>query len=174
MRALPVLLFRHCPVCGGRCAAEGQLPLSQGMRAMELNLDEPARLVETLSLHLLLALIELLPYKQFVCRRCGHEFRLASQTTREMLYGMLTSMRPVTAPPPPSTRPVNSPVAGPKPRRPAGKAASESPAAARTRAAKRPAAEVPRPAEEKEVPPDWTPYHLDSDMDTLFDQFKEE
>jgi hypothetical protein len=24
------------------------------------------------------------------------------------------------------------------------------------------------------MPPDWEPYHLDSDMDAIFDQFKEE
>ena len=97
MRPQHVLLSRRCPVCGGCSNAEGKLPLSQGIRTLELNLDEPAMLVETLSMHLLLALVELLPYKQFACQRCGHEFRMASQTSRELLYGLLTSMQPVTA-----------------------------------------------------------------------------
>jgi hypothetical protein len=159
--------------------AEGKMPLSQGMRAMELNLDEPARLVETLSLHLLLALVELIPYKQFACTRCGHEFRMASQTSREMLYALLTSMQPVVAPPPPSTLPVNA--APPSAPKRATRAPPKTMPAALTPQALAPAKGKQRPAPTpakttrgKPEAPDWTPYHLDSDMDALFDQFKEE
>lgn len=179
MRPQHVLLSRRCPVCGGRSGAEGKLPLSQGIRTLELNLDEPALLVETLSLHLLLALVELLPYKQFLCGRCGHEFRMASQTTREMLYAMLTSMQPVTAPPPPSSQPINARPASVK-RRPAGATGKLLPGMVTGKSTPdtvkaRSVAAVPKkPVEPLPGSPDWTPYHLDSDMDALFDQFKEE
>jgi hypothetical protein len=175
MRPQHVLLSRRCPVCGGRSNAEGKLPLSQGIRTLELNLDEPVVLVETLSMHLLLALVELLPYKQFACQRCGHEFRMASQTSRELLYGLLTSMQPVTAPPPPAPP---GAVAAPKRRVapvvksfPDGVPATAKPDTGKSRA--RPAMSK-KPAEPQPGSPDWTPYHLDSDMDALFDQFKEE
>ena len=178
MRPQHVLLSRRCPVCGGRSRAEGKIPLSQGMRTMELNLDEPAHLVETLSLHLLLALVELLPYKQFACQRCGHEFRMASQTSRELLYSMLTSMQPVAAPPPPSAQPINVVPAIPKRRSaPVVMTLPDSAAvqpAAPAKPKPRPSAALPKPAKPQPGSPDWTPYHLDSDMDALFDRFKEE
>jgi hypothetical protein len=179
MRAQHVLLSRRCPVCGGRSGAEGKLPLSQGMRTMELNLDEPARLIETLSLHLLLALVELIPYKQFACQRCGHEFRLASQTSREMLYAMLVSMQPVAPPSAPAKTPVNAPPAPARQvaQKPKGMPAALTPqalAAPKGKAKSRVGVQEPKPVPGKQMPPDWQPYHLDSDMDALFDQFKEE
>jgi hypothetical protein len=178
MRAQSVLISRRCPACGGRGEAEGKMPLSQGMRTMELNLDEPARLVEMLSMHLLLALVELIPYKQFTCQRCGHEFKLASQTSRDMLYAMLVSMQPIEAPVPVAKAPVNA--RGPNTRAPATAKTKSMPAALTHQALAPPKskARAAPPARKQPVeqvpPPDWKPYHLDSDMDALFDQFKEE
>lgn len=175
LRTQEVLLTRRCPVCGGRSEAVGKMPLSQGIRTVELNLDEPARLVDTLSLHLVLALVELLPYKQFGCRRCGHEFRLASQSTRSMLYDMLVSMQPI-APASASKSSDDRPLPPARSRIAAPKVVSAPPleVPSKPRAKARPKVEPPPPPpSEKETSPDWTPYHLDSDMDALFDQFKD-
>lgn len=172
MRAHEVLLIRRCPVCGGRGEAIGKIPLSQGIRTVELNLDQPARLVEELSLHLLLALVELLPYKQFECRRCGHEYRLASQGSRALLYEMLVAMRPVDANPPGAqAKTGRSPQARPKQPKVAEAPLAATPA---PRAQPRPQpTQAPATAKPQETPPDWTPYHLDTDLDELFDQFKD-
>ena len=179
LRPQHVRLSRRCPVCGGRSYAEAKLPISLGIRAMELNLDEPAQLVESLSLHLLLALVELLPYKQFACTRCGHEFRLANQTTHNMVYSLLTSMEPVAATKPPSASLLSPTTAThAKPVRPV---AQESEQAGPIRTAKTKPVAKPKTKQQpasKPGGPDWTPYHLDSEidpeMDNLFDQFKEE
>jgi len=178
MRPQHVLLTRRCPVCGGRSHAEGKLPISQGLRVMEFNLDEPASLVESLSLHLLLALVELIPYKQFACQRCGHEFQLASRAARDILHTMLTTMQPVQAPPPPAPAPAN--VRKVVAKRRAAPSPERMPAALTQQALAQPANNKPaerreaKPVPGKPAPPDWKPYHLDSDMDALFDQFKEE
>jgi hypothetical protein len=174
LRTQEVLLTRRCPICAGRSEAVGKLPLSQGIRTVELNLDEPARLVKELSLHLLLSLVELLPYKQFACRRCGHEFRLASQSTRAMMYDVLVSMQPVA--PALAPKPSETPMFAPRPRGAPAKVQNVPPpeVVAPARAKARPKAEPEAPSRQpRETPPDWTPYHLDSDMDALFDQFKE-
>lgn len=173
-RTQHVRLARRCPVCGGRSHADAKLPLSQGIRTLELNLDEPAHLVETLSLHLLLALVELLPYKQFACQRCGHEFKLTNQTTRSMVYSLLTSMEPVAAAKPP---PLPSDKAKPATKaRPASEPALGEPVAPAPRPRPKTAPKPTGPAAPapKRGGPDWTPYHLDQGMDALFDQFKEE
>ncbi len=175
MRTQPIRLSRRCPVCGGRSHAEAKMPLSQGIRAVELNLDQPAHLAETLSLHLLLALVELLPYKQFTCQRCFHEFRLASQTTRQVLFGLLSSMEPV-APPRPQPVPEAKRPSLPSPKPPTVKE-FKSPVVRPKAPAQRPQPAPPgqaTPAAPAPGGPDWTPYHLDQDLDALFDQFKEE
>lgn len=96
MRPRPTLLTKTCPYCGGRSHAEAKLPVPANIPGMEFNLDNLAVLVEKQSLSLLLALVELLPYKTFVCRKCHGEFRMHSGSTKEMVHAMLSSMRPIT------------------------------------------------------------------------------
>ncbi len=89
------LLRKSCPACGGTAAAEAKLPLSAGSRPAELDLDDPAGLAARLGLGELLALVELVPYKRFECRACGHGFRLANQTAKDMALAMLGALQPV-------------------------------------------------------------------------------
>jgi hypothetical protein len=95
MRARSIHLSRTCPVCGGRGTAEAKLPMSAHRKAPEFDLDDMAGLVKSQSLSLLLALVELLPYKLFACVACATEFRMESQSTKELVQAMLTSMQPV-------------------------------------------------------------------------------
>ena len=128
MRSRPILLSKTCPYCGARSIAEAKLPTPTNITAsVEYNLDNLGALVEAQSLNALLALVELLPYKTFVCRKCQGEFRLESTSTKELVHAMLTSLQPViparkptqpplprrrSAPPPkPRTEPVKSPPA---------------------------------------------------------------
>lgn len=98
MAARAVWLRKHCPKCGGAARAEAKLPGSPGPRPTEFDLDDLSALADKHSLGLLLAVVELLPYKQFSCGSCGQEFRLANDTAKEMVIGMLAAMRPVSEP----------------------------------------------------------------------------
>ena len=93
------LLIKGCPSCGGTASAEAKLPLSADSRPVELDLDNLADLAARLSLGQLLALVELVPYKQFECKACGHSFRLANQTAKDMVLAMLRAMQPVAPAP---------------------------------------------------------------------------
>lgn len=104
MRARSIHLTKTCPVCGGRGAAEAKLAMSAHRKAPEFDLDDMAGLVEAHSLSLLLALVELLPYKQFACGRCDAEFKLESNATKPLVQAMLVSMQPVV----PSGKPANA------------------------------------------------------------------
>jgi predicted RNA-binding Zn-ribbon protein involved in translation (DUF1610 family) len=95
MRPHSTLLSKTCPVCGARAIAEAKLPIPANTPKAEFNLDEIGSLVEKQSLSLLLALVELLPYKTFVCAKCGAEFRLENRSVKDMVHSMLTSMRPI-------------------------------------------------------------------------------
>jgi len=73
---------------------------------------------------MLLALVELLPYKQFECPRCGYNFRLTNETAKDMVVAMLAALRPIASerlcPPPKSrlgvtpARPAPKRLSGPK------------------------------------------------------------
>lgn len=95
MRTRPALLRKTCPFCGGGSYAEAKLPVPANLPAVEYNLDELATLVEKESIGLLLALVELLPYKNFTCRKCQREFMLESRSAKELARAMLASMKPV-------------------------------------------------------------------------------
>jgi hypothetical protein len=112
MRTRPILLSKTCPYCGGRSVAEAKLPVPANLPMIEYNLDHLDRLVETQSLGLLLALVELLPYKNFSCRKCQGEFRLESASTKELAHAMLASLRPVL----PEIKPSKKAPAKPVPR----------------------------------------------------------
>jgi hypothetical protein len=170
-------LYKYCPACGGRARAEAKLPLAHAQRPEEYNLDDLGTLVERQTIGFLLALVELLPYKVFTCRKCGHEFQLQNRAAKDLVYSMLAAMQPVAAAlspaqaarrrqtvrlPPPGAMP--APVTRAKPVRPA----------ASTRPKRPPAPQVPVPPVQPTHPPDWEPYHLDNDMDDIFDQFTEE
>lgn len=105
MRTRPIVLSKTCPYCGARSKAEAKLPVPANMPAVEFNLDNLGALIQKQSLSLLLALVELLPYKTFACRKCGHEFRLESRTARELVGAMLGSMQPAPAIKPPAPAP---------------------------------------------------------------------
>ncbi len=109
MRTRPALLRKACPFCGGGSYAEAKLPVPANLPAVEYNLDELATLVEKESIGLLLALVELLPYKNFICRKCQREFMLESRSAKELARAMLSSMKPViqnVEPRPSMARPV--------------------------------------------------------------------
>ena len=89
-------LRRHCPRCGGVARAEGKMPGFPGPRPPVFDLDDLGRLAQRHSLGMLLALVELLPYKQFECTHCGYGFRLANETAKDMVVAMLAALRPVT------------------------------------------------------------------------------
>jgi hypothetical protein len=112
MRNRPILLSKTCPACGARSKAEAKMPVSANLPGVEFNLDHLGQLVQKLSLSELLALIELLPYKNFVCTKCQAEFRMESRTAKELAGAMLTSMLPVRAQAPGNAKP---PAATPKP-----------------------------------------------------------
>jgi DNA-directed RNA polymerase subunit RPC12/RpoP len=94
MRTRSILLSKTCPYCGARSRAEAKLPIPANSPAIEMNLDHLAALVEKQSLSMLLALVELLPYKTFACAKCGAEFRLESRSGKELVGAMLGSMQP--------------------------------------------------------------------------------
>ncbi len=143
MRSRPTLLRKTCPFCGGPSFAEAKLPVATSLAAVEFNLDNLGALVESQSISLLLALVELLPYKNFVCRKCHSEFRMESRAGKEMVHSMLATMKPVI----PEARPMR-----PKPRpRPAAKPPAP--------AIKPPTPETPSQTEEWEA----------ESLDTLFD-----
>lgn len=112
MRTRSILLSKTCPYCGARSVAEAKLPIPANLPSVEYNLDRLDKLVETQSLGLLLALVELLPYKIFVCRKCSGEFRMESASTKEMAKSMLASMRPII----PEKKPKKAQPPKPRPR----------------------------------------------------------
>jgi hypothetical protein len=129
MRARPTMLRKTCPFCGGPSFAEAKLPVASNLPTVEYNLDDLGALVENQSLSMLLALVELLPYKNFVCRKCHGEFRMESRTGKELVRSMLATMKPVipetrktrqkpgpaAAPiPAPSHKPLEPPTPAPK------------------------------------------------------------
>lgn len=89
------ILRKACPACGAESVAEARLPISAGVRPVELNIDQPGVIGEQLGVGQMLALIEVIPYKLFRCRNCKHEFKLASQVAKSLLIGLLGSMQPV-------------------------------------------------------------------------------
>lgn len=127
MRPHSTLLSKTCPVCGARSTAEAKLPIPANMTKAEFNLDDIGTLVEKQSLSLLLALVELLPYKTFACAKCGAEFRLENHAAKELVHTMLSSMRPIL----PQARPGKAPARRPAPPR-ARPEAPPSPTAAQT------------------------------------------
>lgn len=96
MATRAVQLRKVCPRCGDGARAEGKLPGFPGPRPSVYDLDDLPRLAARHSLGTLLALVELLPYKQFHCFRCGHSFRLENAAAKEMALGMLAALRPVS------------------------------------------------------------------------------
>lgn len=167
MRARTVGLVKRCPACGGRAYAEAKLPLNSSLQPLDFNLDDIAGLVERQSLGLLLALIELLPYKNFECTACRYEFRLENRTAKTMVRAMLDGLQPVAPDAPaPRRRSTPLPVTPDHPDRPAAPTPAPRP---RPAAPRIPAPSIPPPT----PAPEWEPYHLESDMDTLFDQFKD-
>lgn len=92
------ILRKACPVCGSTAQAEAQLPISAGINPTEVDLDRPHRLDAQMSMGQLLALVELIPYKQFHCASCGHDFKLASQIAKGLVLEMVGSMQPVAPP----------------------------------------------------------------------------
>jgi hypothetical protein len=183
-------LYKCCPACGGRARAEAKLPLAHANKPETFNLDDLAHIVETQTIGFLLALVELLPYKIFICQKCGHEFQMQSRAAKELVHSMLVAMQPVAAATSPMQRTRKRTVLPlPRPESLPGAEAIPAPIPA---VVSRPAPAGParrkpqvtdKPAPEKlppdkmppdKMPPDWEPYHLDSDMDAIFDQFKEE
>lgn len=71
------------------------MPGFPGPRPPVFDLDDLGRLAQRHSLGMLLALVELLPYKQFECTHCGYGFRLANETAKDMVVDMLAALRPV-------------------------------------------------------------------------------
>jgi len=96
MATRAVQLRKVCPRCGDGARAEGKLPGFPGPRPVVYDLDDLPHLAAWQSLGTLLALVELLPYKQFHCPRCGHAFRLENAAAKEMALGMLAALRPVS------------------------------------------------------------------------------
>ncbi len=109
MRSRPIILSKTCPACGARSKAEAKMPVSANLPGVEFNLDHLGLLEQKLSLGELLALIELLPYKNFVCTKCHAEFRMESRTAKALAGAMLTSMRPVLAQTPAAAKPRAAP-----------------------------------------------------------------
>ncbi|HEX8979601.1 MAG TPA: hypothetical protein VF811_07820 [Parasulfuritortus sp.] len=113
MRTRPSMLRKTCPFCGGPSYAEAKLPVAANLPNVEYNLDDLGALIENQSLSLLLALVELLPYKTFACRKCQREFQMESRSTRELVRTMLADMKPVI-PNPPRPKPKRASPAHPK------------------------------------------------------------
>lgn len=160
-------LYKCCPACGGRARAEARLPLAHASRPEEFNLDNLGALVEKQTIGFLLALVELLPYKIFTCRKCGHEFQMQNRAAKDLVHSMLAAMQPVAAAPAPDKRRVTvrlpTPAVAPVRAEAGGADAMPSPPPVQ----RQPAAPHRQPAAA-----DWEPYHLDGDKDPLFDQFK--
>jgi|GEM_PF-2567088 len=180
MRTHNTRLSRRCPACGGRGHAEARLPVGSAARPGELDLDDPRGLTDRLTLGTLLALVEALPYKMFTCQRCRHEFRMENRSSKEQLFSMLSAMQPVAATPPEKRRrSARLPVATPAPVRATAPGTVVTPHSRpipeRAAAPNRPES-IPRPApaapEHVTEAEDWEPYHLDHDLDALFDQFE--
>lgn len=92
--------------------AEGKIAGFPGPRPPVFDLDDLGRLAARHSLGMLLALVELLPYKQFECQRCGYSFRLTNVTAKDMVVAMLAALQPVASErlrPSPRKRPVVPP-----------------------------------------------------------------
>ncbi len=96
------------------------MPGFPGPRPSVFDLDDLGRLAAQHSLGMLLALVELLPYKLFECTRCGYRFRLTNETAKDMAVAMLAALQPVAGErlrPPPRTR-LTIPPARPVPKPP--------------------------------------------------------
>lgn len=92
--------------------AEGKIAGFPGPRPPVFDLDDLGRLAARHSLGMLLALVELLPYKQFECQHCGYSFRLTNATAKDMVVAMLAALQPVASErlrPSPGKRPVVPP-----------------------------------------------------------------
>jgi hypothetical protein len=175
MAARVSYLYKCCPACGGRARAEAKMPPAHARRPEEYDLDDLGGLVERQTIGFLLALVELLPYKNFTCRKCGNEFQLQNRAAKDLVHAMLAAMQPVASAPSPAqaTRqrftvrlpPPDAPPAPAQRARPVRPAPPATPQ-------RQPAVEAPPPAPAQA--PDWEPYHLDGEMDQIFDQFKEE
>lgn len=104
MRSRASILSKTCPYCGARSKAEAKIPVPSNMPTLEFNLDDLDALVEKQSIGQLLALVELLPYKTFVCVKCASEFRLASRSAKELVGAMLRNLQPIL----PQTQPAKT------------------------------------------------------------------
>ncbi|MFZ5484920.1 MAG: hypothetical protein ACOZB0_11885 [Pseudomonadota bacterium] len=151
MRTRPILLSKICPRCGARARAEAKMPIPANLPTVEFDLDDLGELVRKQSLSHLLALVELLPYKTFACRKCGAEFRLESRSAKELVGALLTSMQPVL------------PKAKPEPA-----ASLTKPAALPRERAKRPPPAPPRAPAPVPAPPPAQDWEAES-LDALFD-----
>ncbi|MBI5938706.1 MAG: hypothetical protein HY850_12780 [Betaproteobacteria bacterium] len=130
------ILRKVCPMCGAGAQAEARLPISAGVRPPEIDLDRPDHVGAQLSVGQLLSLVEVIPYKQFRCQKCGHEFKLASQMGKALLVDMLGSMQPIA----------------PAPKKPAAKAKP---------AAKKAPAKPAKTAPAKPADDGWEPLSID-------------
>jgi hypothetical protein len=177
MPALNTQLSKTCPACGGQGHAEARLPFTSTRPSQPqiINLDNTQAVVDKLSTSSLLALIECLPYKQFTCSRCGQEFKLQSQSGKEQLFAMLSSMQPEAQKAPARRRKATTPttIITP-PSAPVGATSTAArPAIPKPGSPVTPPAAKPSAANTKPVAPEWEPYHLEHDLDSLFDQFDE-
>ncbi|MCU0842449.1 MAG: hypothetical protein MUC79_12125 [Thiobacillaceae bacterium] len=157
MPARTIGLRKRCPRCAGPGRAEAQLAGFAGTRPPEFDLDDLDRLAARHSLGILLALVELLPYKQFTCAGCGYQFRLANRDAKNLVLGMLSAMQPVPddgTSALPAARPARPHRA--KPARPSPPATPPTP----VRAAK--AGPAKRPPNRPASPPDLLPLAPDS------------
>lgn len=167
------LLSKCCPVCGGRSWTECKLPLAHGSRPAEFNLDDMDALVTKHTIGFLLALIELLPYKQFVCQKCHHEFRMENRNAKSLVRGVLSGMQTVATAKPRVSKPV---VNKPNPTAKTVKLPASAPVAKVSVPSARPVGK-PEDKRPKAAPDtqqhagDWEPFHVESDLDSLFDEF---
>ena len=113
MRSRATILSKTCPYCGARSKAEAKIPVPSNMPALEFNLDNLDALVEKQSIGQLLALVELLPYKTFVCVKCESEFRLASRSAKELVGAMLRNLQPILPPTQPAKARAKPPAKAP-------------------------------------------------------------
>ena len=125
-------------------------------------------LVSRHTIGFLRALLELLPYKQFVCQKCRHEFRMANSNAKALVRAMLAGMQPVSdsKPKPRTSHVQRKPAAKPTPK-PAVTLEMPKPSPAQTQAGK-PGKAGPAPDAH---PADWQPFHVETDLDALFDEF---
>lgn len=113
-----VVLRKRCPHCGAVAEAEAKLPLGDPLTPVVLDLDRLQDLADRLSLGPLLALVEVVPYKQFLCTSCGHAFRLGNHAAKDMALAMLAAMQPLTPPAPKKKTAVKPPPRMPAPQPP--------------------------------------------------------